>query len=336
VVAADAIAPAPVAAGRAIERAPAGGAAGGCLIPVLGPGSGAEASYELPTERRGVIAVGPLSISAGDPFGLVERRVEGAGPGRLVVHPRIRPVLPVPGSASRDARLGRTHPARAPRGDDFFALREYEVGDDLRRVHWRSTARTGDLMLRQDELRFGEMATVLVDTRAVTHHGDSFERALEAAASVAAALVDDGRRLRFMTTGGFDAEIDGAAARAIGRPGGRAEARWHAVLEHLALVSPEPGGPESFARAVRSIGRQPGGPLAAVVAGVSAAELAALGALSGRLGLVLVAHCDLDPDGRPVAAAPGARVVPAGAGADFPASWNRTVLSCGRRDVVRR
>src|SRR5207244_8548385 len=183
---------------------------------------------------------------------------------------------------------GSTHPARAPQGDDFFALREYEMGDDLRRVHWRSTARLGELMLRQDELRFGEVATVLLDTRARAHLGDSFGRALEVAASVAAALVDDGRRLRFVTTGGFDVELD---VRAAGTPGPRAEARWSAVLEHLAVAVPDGGGAAHFARVVRSIGRHPGGPLAAVVAGAAPAELAALGALSGRGGPVLIAQC---------------------------------------------
>src|SRR5437660_8459465 len=124
--------------------------------------------------------------------------------------------------------MGSMQASRVPVGLDFFALREYEVGDDLRRVHWRSTARTGDLMLCQDELRHGEVATVLVDTRAAAHDGDSFERALEVAASVTAALVAGGRRVRFLTTGGFDVEL--AGARAAGAPaGGRAETRWNTV-----------------------------------------------------------------------------------------------------------
>ena len=323
----------PPAGGRAAagrRDAPPGD--GRCLVPALGPGSVAEASYGVPTARRGVVEVGPLSITVGDPLGLVERRAVLLGPARLLVHPRIHPVLALPAS-SRDARLGRAHPARAPQGDDFFALREYELGDDLRRVHWRSTARTGDLMLRQDELRFGEVATVLLDTRAAAQRGDSFERALEVAASVAAALVDDGRRLRFVTTGGFEAEVDGTRA-AGAPPGGRAESRWNAVLEHLAGVGPDGGGTEHFARALRSIARRPSGPLAAVVAAAAPAELAGLGALSGRLGLVMIARCDA-PAG-PAGAVPGATVVAAGAGGDFAAVWNEAVLACSRRDVVRR
>ncbi len=293
-------------------------------MPALAPGAMAEARYDLPTGRRGAFTVGPLAVGVGDPFGLVERRVELAGAAHLVVHPRIHPVLALPGSPTREARRGSTAPARAARGDDFFALREYEVGDDLRRVHWRSTARLGELMLRQDELRFGEVATVLLDTRAAAHQGDSFERALEVAASVAAALVEDGRRLRFLTTGGFDVELDGA----------RAAGKWAVLLEHLALVTPD-DGPDRFALAVQSIRHNPSGPLAAVVGAATPAELAALGALRLRLGLVMIAHCG--PEGAEAGrSAAGAMVVPAGAGEDFVPAWNSAVVSCGRREVMRR
>ncbi|MEW6477104.1 MAG: DUF58 domain-containing protein [Actinomycetota bacterium] len=302
-----------------------------CLVPSLAPGAMAEATYDLPTGRRGVLAVGPMTVSVADRFGLVARRVEVAGTARLVVHPRIHPVLALPGSPTREARRGSTTPARSPRGDDFFALREYEVGDDLRRVHWRSTARMGDLMLRQDELRFGEMATVLLDTRAAAHGGDSFERALEVAASIAAALVEDGRRLRFVTTGGFDVELDGSRAATSGS---RGDGRWATVLEHLARVTPEDrDAVDRFALAVQSIRRDPSGPLAAVVGRATPVEFAALGSLRPRLGLVMIADCGSAAATR---SAPGAVVVPAAPGQDFAAAWNAAVLGCGRREVVRR
>jgi len=339
-------------AGTAVATDGLGNGSARCRVPALGPGAVAEAAYELPTERRGVIAVGPLAIGFGDPLGLAERRVEVTGAGRLVVHPRIHPVLALPGSSTREARHGSTHPARAPQGDDFFALREYEMGDDLRRVHWRSTARLGELMLRQDELRFGEVATVLLDTRARAHRGDSFERALEVAASVAAALVDDGRRLRFLTTAGFEVELDRVRA---GAPGGRCGGKWAAILEHLAVVTPHGargmGGvpptraagaakdsADRFALALQSIRRHPSGPLAAVVGDPAPADLAALGALRSRLGLVVIAHCRSGgaalEGGSPHPAA-GAVVVSVGDTKEFPQAWNQAVLSCSRRDVVR-
>ena len=247
------------------------------------PGRWPRPAYDLPTGRRGAVTVGPADRSAsGTRSGSPSGGSRSAGPARLVVHPRIHPVLALPGSPTREARHGATHPARAARGDDFFALREYEVGDDLRRVHWRSTARHGDLMLRQDELRFGEVATVLLDTRASAHRGDSFERALEVAASVAAALVEDGRRLRFVTTGGFDMELAGARARGCRR--GAGEAGGPPCSSTWPLVAPDAGGADAFALAVQSIRRHPSGPLAAVVADAAAGELAALGALRSRLG----------------------------------------------------
>jgi len=100
--------------GTALAVDPVGASSAGCLVPVLCPGALAEARYDLPTGRRGVIAVGPLALSVGDGLGLAERRVEAAGTARLVVHPRIRPVPALPGSATREARQGSAHPARAP------------------------------------------------------------------------------------------------------------------------------------------------------------------------------------------------------------------------------
>ena len=309
-----------------------GPGSGGCLVPALGPGESAEAAYGLAAERRGVVPVGPLVVAVGDPFGLVQRRTALCGSAKLVVHPRITPLRAVPGSSAREARRGATRAARAPRGDDFFALREYEVGDDLRRVHWRSTARTGDLMLRQDEVRRGSVATVLLDTRAAAHRGGGFERALEVAVSVAAAVVQDGRRLRFLTTGGFDLLLEGAGPGAR-RAGG--EGRWAALMEHLARLAADDGGPEQFAIAVESVRRHGSGPLAAVVGDADPAELAALGNLRARLGAVIIARCA----GSATTPAPdvtgrGAIVVPVADDGDFSSAWNEAVLACGRRDVV--
>ena len=74
--------------------------------------------------------------------------------------------------------------AQAADGEDFLTLREYEVGDDLRRVHWRSTARVGDLMIRQDEAQWRARAIVVLDTRPDAHDARSFETTVEATASV--------------------------------------------------------------------------------------------------------------------------------------------------------
>jgi uncharacterized protein (DUF58 family) len=188
-------------------------------------------------------------------------------------------------------------------------------------------------MLRQDELRVGEAATVLIDTRASAHRGGSFELALEVAASVAAALVEDGRRLRFVTTGGFDIELDAARS---GPPRNRNDGRWAAILDHLATVQPDAGGEDRFPIAVQSIRRDASGPLAAVMGDAKPDELSALGALRPRVGVVLIARTLGAADGAVVRSVPGAVIVPVEDTADFPDAWNQAVLSCGRRDVVSR
>lgn len=296
-----------------------GRSAARCIVPPLAPDEVAEATYDLPTARRGVMAVGPLTLSVADPLGLAELTIVAAGAGQLVVHPRIEAVLPVPGSASPEARLGAQHPSRVPVGLDFFTLREYETGDDLRRVHWRSTARVGDLMLRQDELPWEQMTTVLVDTRAAAHTPESFERALEVAASVAAAVVKDQRRLRVVTTGGFELE-------AIGR------ARLTVLLDYLAAATPE--GHDRFPPVLDALRRRPAGPLVAVVGAARPAELAALGGLRLRSGVVMVAA--VGASGAPVAPVPGAIVVRVPPGAPLAPAWNHAVLSCGRPEAARR
>ena len=110
-------------------------------------------------------------------------------------------------------------------GDEFLTLRDYEVGDDLRRVHWRSTARTGELMIRQDEARWRSRAAVVLDVHPGAHDAESFEVAVEAAASVTARLVRLRRRVEVVTSAG---EVLGTG----GDP-------RHDVIDTLATVGPD-------------------------------------------------------------------------------------------------
>ncbi|MGH8973077.1 MAG: DUF58 domain-containing protein [Acidimicrobiia bacterium] len=307
-----------------------GRGAAGCIVPPLGPGEVAEATYDLPTARRGVVTAGPLRLCAADPLGLAEVTTETAAGARLIVHPRIEAVLAVPGSAHTEARLGSQHASRVPAGLDFFTLREYEAGDDVRRVHWRSTARMGELMLREDELPWESLATVVCDTRAAAHSPDSFERALEVAASVAAAVVRDGRRIRFVTTGGFELEAVGTA-------------RLTMLLDHLAAAVPDPH--DHFARVLDTVRRRPVGPVVVVVGAIRPEEWAALGAVRPRSGVVMVADCSAGrgaaPSARPTpstspAPVSGAVVVRVPPGTPLAPAWNQAVLSCGRPAAARR
>jgi uncharacterized protein (DUF58 family) len=156
----------------------------------LRPGRTTNVRYPVPTRRRGVILIGPLEISRRDPLGLVAV-VRRYGEGVTVwVRPRVHPIVAVPVGLSRsmDGRVDRV-----PQGTiTFSTLREYVIGDDLRHVHWRTSARVGSLMVREHVDTSLPRLVVLLDDRAVAHgegsDGEStFEAACEAAASVLAA-----------------------------------------------------------------------------------------------------------------------------------------------------
>jgi len=295
------------------------------LVPPLTRGESAEAAYRLPTGRRGIYVVGPLTVSVTDAFGMAEASAVATGTDRFVVYPKVENVLPLPGASSQEARVGSFQASRVPIGLDFFGLREYEVGDDLRRVHWRSTARTGELMLRQDEMPWESRTTVLFDTRPSTHTSESFERAVEVAASLVTAHCKGRRHLRFLTTGGVE-------MRSAGKE------RYAQIMEYLAEVTPE--GADRFNMVIDTLRRTgAGGPLAAVVANAGKADLAALGTLSHRTNLVALAL--LRPsayggvDVGPPPAVPGALVVPISAGSSFRSAWNQAVITCQRSATPR-
>ncbi|MGH9003573.1 MAG: DUF58 domain-containing protein, partial [Acidimicrobiia bacterium] len=294
------------------------------LVPPMARGETAEAAYRLPTGRRGIYLVGPLTVSVSDAFGVAEATITAAGTERFVVYPKVEDVLSLPGASNQEARVGSSQASRVPIGLDFFGLREYEMGDDLRRVHWRSTARTGELMLRQDEMPWESRTTVFFDTRPATHTSESFERAVEVAASLVTAHCRGRRHLRFLTSGGVE-------IRSAGKE------RYAQIMEFLAEVAPE--GADRFNLVVESLRRNgTAGPLAAVVANAGKADLAALGTLSTRN---LVALAILRPsayggvDVGPPPIVPGTMVVPIGTGSPFRTAWNQAVISCRRGATVR-
>ncbi|HVM27661.1 MAG TPA: DUF58 domain-containing protein, partial [Mycobacteriales bacterium] len=117
-------------------------------LPVLAPGGRRTSTYRVPASRRGVYAVGPLVLDRVDPLGLVRRALPTGEVLQLHVRPRTVPLRP-PG-AGRDLDLeGLTADVDAEGGTAFHALRPYVQGDDLRQVHWRTVARTGELVVRR-------------------------------------------------------------------------------------------------------------------------------------------------------------------------------------------
>jgi uncharacterized protein (DUF58 family) len=154
----------------------------------LRPQNDTTVSYPVPTERRGVIHIGPLKVTRRDPLGLVGITRSQGGTAQVWVYPRVHSLTAVPAGVARslDGRLDRV-----PHGSiTFDTLREYVVGDELRRVHWRTTARVGELMVREDLDTSLPRIVVLLDDRADSHSDpEMFEAACEAAASVIAAAV---------------------------------------------------------------------------------------------------------------------------------------------------
>ena len=167
-----------------------------------------EVSYPVRADVRGRYRIGPLSVRLTDPFGLVELTRSFASTDDLVVTPVVAPLPPV--RLGGDWAGGGDAAARsvAVSGSDDAAPREYRHGDDLRKVHWRSTARVGELMVRREEQPFQSRATLLLDSRTVAHRGDgpgsSFEWSVSAVASIAVALARTGFALRLLADNGLE------------------------------------------------------------------------------------------------------------------------------------
>lgn len=263
------------------------------LLAPLGPGREASASYRLPTEGRGQVRLGPLRAVISDPFGLVEVHEEAAQTTTLTVLPAVTPIVPPP-LAPGDQPLTRARQAPALRdaGDDFHSLRAYVVGDDLRRVHWRSTARQDDLMVRQVEQPWEGRTAVLLDARTEAHTAESFEVAVEAAASVLAAAWRRGDALRLVSTSAGD---HGAA---------RGQAQVDRFMEDLAAVSQGIDAP--LERTLGPLAHDRAGGALVVVTSTRAtpADLAAVAHLGRRFGTVIALRVEPEPGAADARGAP--------------------------------
>jgi uncharacterized protein (DUF58 family) len=185
------------------------------VVPRLGRGERARASFEIPTRRRGVIAAGAYKAVVTDPLGLARRRLSSSRAVRCVVLPQIEPLATVlpEGLAWVEDESTRSAAERLITGSSM--LRRYAQGDDLRRVHWRTTARVGELMVRDggDREEPDRIATtVLLDAGGEATPPASSDRAVEVAASVLAAAagassVGISGDYRLVTTTGLESDV---------------------------------------------------------------------------------------------------------------------------------
>ncbi len=212
------------------------------------------ASYRLPTAERGVIAIGPLTVDGADPLGFARRRLVELGTTELVVYPKTEKVAapPRPSAAEMATAIHATTVDHV--GDEFHALRPYQVGDDLRRVHWPATARHDQLMIRQHDDTRETRTVALLDTRHSTTSDHTFEQMVSAAASVLAAAHERGDEIALITTDGT-VDMVGVARHDL-----------DLVLDRLARVNRARDA--SLARAAVAVDRAPvQGTLVAVLGG---------------------------------------------------------------------
>ncbi|WP_328452914.1 MULTISPECIES: DUF58 domain-containing protein [unclassified Amycolatopsis] len=180
-------------------------------VRALAPGTESVLHYELPTGTRGRHQVGPLTLERRDPLGLGRAGITTGDTATLWVHPKVRPVLLPVGGHPRHHHEGVTTELSPHGSHDLRDVREYVPGDEVRHLHWKATARTGRLMVRDfvdpEQPRF----TVVLDTRCPP--GPLFEEAVDVAASLLAAAATAGHRCRLVTPCGVDvATLSGSPA----------------------------------------------------------------------------------------------------------------------------
>jgi uncharacterized protein (DUF58 family) len=177
-------------------------------IPKLASGKEVLHRYSVRCTRRGVYHIGPLVAITSDPLGLTERETIIAEEFELLVHPRIEFVSDRPLTRQFEDPPIRPPVSKPwPSGMEFYGMREYAPGDDLRRIVWRASARTGKLMVREAEQGITDHVTVIIDTDRGSHskEGDvseSFETGVRAAASLAVRHLREGYELRVETNAG--------------------------------------------------------------------------------------------------------------------------------------
>ena len=179
---------------------PVGQESASFAIPSLPAGGWHGEEFEIPTRRRGVVPIGPARSIQGDPFGLSGRSTDWTELTELFVHPR---TVNLPGRQTGFIHDLEGHASNHLTVSDmsFHALREYVPGDDRRHIHWRSSARTGALMVRQfEETRQARVALAL-DTAASSYlDEEEFELAVSVVGSVAVQCVREENPLALMTT----------------------------------------------------------------------------------------------------------------------------------------
>ncbi len=214
------------------------------LSPALGPpqrfvvepmaaGTTTQRSYQIHTASRGRYPVGPMHVRVGDPLGMVDFDQALPSTASILITPRTEPLPYIP-LAGRWAGAGdnRTRDLLGG-GSPDVTIREYRLGDDLRRIHWPTSARAGELMVRREEQQWQSRCTLLIDNRRISHRGYGSGSSMERAVSVTASI------MQYLVARDFEVRLVSATGRSSSHG-------WHqsagAVnlpqqLERLALMT---------------------------------------------------------------------------------------------------
>ena len=275
-------------------------------LPGLEPGESAVVTTELPTDRRGVFRVGPLDVTRADPFGLVRSGEPDEGISRLWVHPLVHSLEPFPSGIARDLE-GPDSGEALEGGVTFHTLRDYVRGDDLRQIHWRSSARSGKLMVRHNVDTNQPRSLVVLDTRATSYSAEGFEDAVRGVASILAASMSRGFEFRLLTTDGIEMNHMMPSA---------------AIMDRLAELGLSFRG--SLQEVLDVLQADLGGVSLTVVTGqVPSSELAPLNRFRGRYEVITIAQ--FTPESSDwERGIPDAILLSASSSEDFARAWNQT------------
>jgi uncharacterized protein (DUF58 family) len=278
------------------------------LLPRLRRGEQGLRTYRLPTSQRGVYEIGPVEMPRADPFGLC-RTVQRMGSAqRIAVHPRLLRMHALPTGISRNLE-GPSSDA-APQGSvAFHRLREYVVGDDLRTVHWPSTARVGRLVVRHNVDTAQPYTVVLTDLHPDGYSAHTFEEAIDVTASLVTSLSVGRAPVQLRATNGT-------------RLGGPSQRDATPLVDYLTEIEPDREG--SLASQLVLLRRDRGGTALVVVTGhLDPASLPLIAALRRRFDRVIVTSIVSRAIRVPVH--PGLTVVAAGSADELVQAWNSGV-----------
>ncbi len=232
-------------------------------LPTMAPKQEQEELFQVPTNRRAVIVAGPAESIRGDQLGLLRRAVRWADPVDLFVHPKTVRLVSSAAGLVRDLE-GQVSNKITNNDLAFHALRPYVPGDDRRYVHWRTSARIGQLMVRQFQETRRSQIIVIVPTAPRAYAGeDEFELAVSAGASIAAQVIRDGTQLDVVSERGIwrtrtvTSMLDSACRLEFGETGGFSSLRELVRERTRRLAAPSVvvtvGGSPTTAGDIRSV-----------------------------------------------------------------------------------